>query len=132
MLVAVPSQQLKCPKDPASALREIEEVFQTWSSRTWDSQFKALDLTRSLMIHQPHTVVPVVEPAVDGMILASTSLRSCLARNGLLCLSDFYSCLADINFLASSHASKRGDLVSYRLGDVLTLLLAVVGAGKEV
>ena len=59
----------------------------------WDSQFKALDVIRRLAIFHPELVPPIVEGAVDAALQASGNLRSCLARNGLLCFKDLYLCI---------------------------------------
>ena len=74
-------------------LTELVGLFPKWDAMEWSSQFKALDVIRCLAIFHPELVPPVVEGAVDAALQASGDLRSCLARNGLLCFKDLYLCI---------------------------------------
>ena len=55
-------------------------------SKKWNVQFEALNTTRALALHHQDILYPRLHAVTAAVVLAADSLRSSVAKNGLMTL----------------------------------------------
>ena len=71
--------------NPTSALYNLD---QNLKSKKWNVQFEALNTTRALALHHQDILYPRLHAVTAAVVLAADSLRSSVAKNGLMTLND--------------------------------------------
>jgi hypothetical protein len=71
--------------DPHGALHQLDKKLK---SKQWNVQFEALNLTRALALHHAAVLNPHLHAVTAAVVLAADSLRSSVAKNGLITLND--------------------------------------------
>ena len=91
--------------NPSGALHNLD---QNLKSKKWNIQFEALNTTRALALHHQRTLYPRLHAITAAVVIAADSLRSSVAKNGLLTLNDMAIGL-------QSQLSKEGGTIGYVL-----------------
>ena len=91
--------------NPSGALHNLD---QNLKSKKWNIQFEALNTTRALALHHQRILYPRLHAITAAVVIAADSLRSSVAKNGLLTLNDMAIGL-------QSQLSKEGGTIGYVL-----------------
>jgi hypothetical protein len=66
----------------------MHQLDQKLKSKQWNVQFEALNVTRALALHHADVLAPRLHAVTAAVVLAADSLRSSVAKNGLMTLND--------------------------------------------
>lgn len=83
----VPTEELEPVGDPD---REVHRALTDASSSDWKKQVLALTQFRRLAIHHPRTLQPLLHAAMKPLLPAVDSLRSGVAKNAIMAMTDVF------------------------------------------